>query len=256
MGYVLPPFNPFDPRVTDAQLAAWIERRERHRARVAAVVGPLVVIALVLAILAAVAPKAACQPAPSASPSPAPTTWAASFETGTSILLTRGEKRDRVAARLTIGGPITSSLGAFVRADLAGSQDGGSIEYSDPSTFRSVEMMGVLRYRIRPSIELGAVGGFTWSAEGEEGAPLDPRLFTVGAVVRGQLDERGSYAYLGAGHHGPVGGPALLGSVSWWPDARAGTAIDFAVPFRADAFVGKAWTLTVRALVRVKRLEF
>jgi hypothetical protein len=178
-----------------------------------------------------------------------------SIHTGAQTLLTRGEKREYAAARVTLNALISPDWAAFTRADLTAAQDGGALDLSaDPASFRTLETAAGIRRRVGP-LSIGALGGVTWSIEGDDGAPVDSRLWTVAGVVRASVLGEG-YVYVGAGLHQPVDGGALLVSAAipvGGEDSRASTFLDIAVPFKATAFSEKAWTLRIGAAVRVWR---
>jgi hypothetical protein len=187
-------------------------------------------------------------------PPPAAPKFTSSLYTGALSILTRGEKREYLAARATVSGPVLKNLGAFARVDATGAQDGGQLNVEDPSTFRTLELAGGLRYTVRPKLSLAAIGGATYSIEGDEGAPRDPRLFTAAALLRYELGD--GYVYAGGGHHGPVGGPALLVAAS--VPVREGTfaIVDFAFPLERNVLREKTWVLKLGASQRVKTLGF
>lgn len=206
---------------------------------------------LIFAVLtvAALCAPAFADPAPAASPAAKLT---ASLYAGTSSVLTRGERREYITSRLSATAPLFAGLSAFARVDLGANQDGGNL--SDPRTFRTVEVLGGLWRKVGP-VEATAIGGATYSVEGQEGRPLDARLFTLAALARVGIGD-GGYVYAGGGHHGPVGGPALLFAASVPIKGGAFSVIDFALPLQRTVFREKAWTLKVGASVRVKRLRF
>jgi hypothetical protein len=185
-----------------------------------------------------------------------PEQWKGSLYTGALSVLTRGESREYIAARLTASGPIAKGVSGFARADITGTQDGGGLDLKDPQTFRSVELMSGLRYPVGP-FDAGAVAGVTYSIEGDQGKPIDPRLFTVAGLLRYTLRD-GGYAYVGAGHHGPVGGPALLAAAAIPIPGKAGvnSIVDFAFPIARDALPEKRWVLRFGVSARVGSVGF
>lgn len=202
--------------------------------------------------IAAPAYSQPASPAPGPSPAPAPPGITVSLHTGVLSVLTRGQKREFAAARLTVNAPLPDGWTISGRADLTGEQDGGSLDYTDPSTFRSLEGAVTVRRKVGP-LELAGIGGVTWSVEGTDGAPADPRLYTAAVGVRAPILEDG-YVYAAAGLHQPVGGGALLVSAVVPVSETAATFVDFALPFESSALALKTWTLKIGASVRVKQL--
>lgn len=180
--------------------------------------------------------------------------WCAGLYTGTVGVITRGEKREFITARATASGPFSTKLSGFGRADLTGSQDGGAINIRDPHTFRTVEASGGLRYKVGGIVEASVIAGATYSVEGDAGKPVDARLFTLAALARVPIGD-GGYAYVGAGHHGPVGGRALLFAASIPLKGGTYSIIDFAFPLQRNVLQEKTWVLKVGASIRVKTIR-
>lgn len=185
-------------------------------------------------------------------PEPLPL-WTATLDSGTSAVLTRGEKREFVTARVGFAARLSDVFGAFARLDVAGDQDGGGLNLTDPHTFRSIDAAAGFR-RITGPLRLSILGGVTYSIEGDQGKPIDARLFTLAGLV-GRVVGEGGYVEIGAGHHGPVGGPALLASAQIPVSSGAFTVIDLAFPLQRNVLSEKAWVLKIGASVRVKQLH-
>lgn len=181
--------------------------------------------------------------------------WCAAAYTGAVSVVTRGEKGEYVTARVSLAGPAYKSLGVFARVDLTGAQDGGALDYTNPKTFRTIEGSGGLSHPVLGDLALAAVAGATWSVEGDTGKPIDSRLFTLAALARLPIGD-GGYVYVGGGHHGPVGGPALLAAASIPIKGAAFTQVDLAFPLTRTVFLEKAWVAKIGASVRVKGLRF
>jgi opacity protein-like surface antigen len=211
---------------------------------------------LVLAALLAVLPSIAhAQAQPPVPPQPAASGWTATLYTGALSILTRGEKREYMAGRVTIAGPLFRSLSAFARGDATGAQDGGQLDVSDPQTFRSLEVYGGLRYPLAPTLSLAATAGYSYSIEGDEGAPTDARLYTL--ALLGRLDlGNGGYVLAGGGHHGPVGGPALLAVAAIPLKDGIYTVLDVAFPLQRNTLREKTWVIKIGATARVKSFKF
>lgn len=140
-----------------------------------------------------------------------------------------------------------------LRATLTGTQDGGAAAFSDPSTFRSVVAEVEYRKTISDTLQAILIGSVTFSAEGDEGRPIDPRMFTMFAGVRGST--AGLWLSVGAGFSGPVGSGLAF-------TARGGRAIgngeaffDFVLPIKNDALRARTWVLTTGMTTQVARGE-
>lgn len=211
----------------------------------------LMLAVLTLASVCAGAPAFAAEPAaPCGSAKPE---WCAGLYSGALSVVTRGEKREYLSARATVSGPVFKRLSAFARTDVTGTQDGGGLNLGDPKTFRTIDAAGGLRYPVGP-VEASVVAGATYSIEGDRGRPVDARLFTLAALARVGFGD-GGYVYAGGGHHGPVGGPALLLAASVPVKGGTYSVVDFAFPLTRTVFAEKAWVLKVGASVRVKTLR-
>lgn len=147
----------------------------------------------------------------------------------TQAIVTRGEKREVAGGRVVVDYAITDRLRAFSRIDITGAQDFGSIEaFGQYEAFRAVETYGGLRYDLRRAgMAIAIVGGTSWSIEGADG-PLDPRMATALALVRVPLPG-GGHAYVGGGHRGPVGGAALVATVTY-PAGPTRLIVDYDLP--------------------------
>lgn len=221
----------------------------------------LAVLALTLCAAAARAqdpgPAPAPSPSPKADPGPAPAVaapdsgWTARLYTGGQSVITRGERKEYLTARATLAGPLGPGFAAFVRADVGGMQDGGTLASLDPSTFRSL----VINAGVTKTVglfDLGAVGGVSYSIEGSAGAPIDPRMYIGLGIVKVRLRD-GGYVGGGGGWYGPVGGGAIVATASL-PVGPPGayTTVDFALPIQSNALLEKTWVLTIGATVRIK----
>lgn len=141
---------------------------------------------------------AAVASAQTPAPSPSPTGWTATAYFGTSSVMTRGERREYVTGRATLAGPVSGAIDAFVRADVTGTQDAGTLDFQNPNTFRALEVNGGLSHRLG-LFDLGAIGGVTYSIEGQRGAPIQPRMYTGAGLVKARLRD-GGYVGAGAGY--------------------------------------------------------
>lgn len=146
----------------------------------------------------------------------------------TQAIVTRGEKREIAGGRVVVDYAISDKLRAFSRIDITGAQDFGTIEaFGQYQSFRAVETFGGLRYQVKAGVAVAAVGGTSWSIEGADG-PLDPRMATALLLVRLPLPG-GGHAYVGGGHRGPVGGPAIVASVTY-PAGPTRLLVDYDLP--------------------------
>jgi hypothetical protein len=219
-----------------------------------------VIGALLLALLL---PLTAYAQAPAPSPTAKPVAASVAAERSgeamldvsgwTLAVLTRGEKREYVGGRVTLDLPVGKGVRAFARGDITGTQDFKSVEdFAEYQTFRSVEGYMGLRYPIGAGgLAVGALVGTSWSIEGEDG-PLSPHMATALGVVRLPLPGDG-YAYLGAGHRGPVGGAALVASVTY-PTGPTRLLVDYDYPLeRAPSGELQPWVLKLGVAVPLKR---
>ena len=173
--------------------------------------------------------------------------------TGVASLLTGGEKREYVHGRAVITTPFAGRWAAFFRGDLSATQDAGALDLStDPRSFRIIEAAAGVRVRLGDSdFAFGCLGGFTFSIEGEQDAPVDPNLWSALCGVRYPILKEG-YVYVTSGLHEPVGYTgALVVSVVVPLRDRASAFSDYALPFSRTAFNDRAWTWRIGTAVRV-----
>lgn len=213
---------------------------------------------LALALL----PGYAYAQAPAPSPSPKASATMEADTSGALVLdlsgwtlavITRGEKREYVGGRATVDSPIVGKFRAFARADVTGTQDFASVEsFAQYQTFRSVEGYLGVRYVVHPAgLAIGALVGTSWSIEGDDG-PLEPRMASALAVVRLPLPGDG-YAYFGGGHRGPVGGAALVASVTY-PMGPTRLLVDYDYPLtKAEDGTLRPWVLKTGVAVPLRR---
>lgn len=204
-------------------------------------------------LLAALAAAPAVQPSPEPAPPIAEKAFSATLDTGVVSVITRGEKHEYAAARATVAGRLSSKLTAWNRLDIGGSQDGGALNLTQPTSFRTIEDGLGLSYSLG-AISAVVISGATFSIEGDAGRPIDARLFTVAGGARIAIGDSG-YVYAAAGHHGPVGGPALLVAASI-PKGDGFITVDFALPFNRNVLEQKTWVLKLGASVRLKAVHF
>lgn len=161
------------------------------------------------------------------------------------------DKRDFVY-RLTLTVPAPSGITLFGRADYTRTQDGGDL--IDPKTFRSIEALAGGRKDIIPNLSVMAFAGVTWNRD-DHYEPVDPRLWTGAAGLRYSVPGRG-YVVASAGHHGPVGGSAFLGSIVYEISAGASWFGDVAVPLDASRFAKRPYTVKAGISARLKGWKF
>jgi hypothetical protein len=187
-------------------------------------IAPLVIVALLL-------PGSVSAQAPAPEPVASPTLSAGALEVDlagwTQAIVTRGEKREIAGGRVVVDYALSEKLRVFSRIDITGAQDFGTIEaFGQYQSFRAVETFGGLRYHAA-GVAVAAVGGTSWSIEGQDG-PLDPRMATALLLVRVPLPG-GGHAYVGGGHRGPVGGAALVASITY-PAGPTRLIVDYDLP--------------------------
>jgi hypothetical protein len=170
----------------------------------------------------------------------------AQLDAGAGLAWTNAERTEHFRTRLTVAAPISSSLRVFVRADLSRTQDGGDL--ADPQTFRSVEAALGVRYRIAGPVSVGLVGGVTYSAEGDQGAPADGDQASLLGVLCADYGK--AYLCSGAGQRDPVGGRALVVALSIPLGDRFVAAVDYDYPLSVER--PRALVFRFAALYRVK----
>lgn len=161
------------------------------------------------------------------------------------------DKRDFVY-RLTLNVPAPQKLTLYGRADYTRTQDGGDL--LDVKTFRSVEALVGLRRDLGSGFAVTAFSGVTWNRD-EKIEPADPRLWTAAAGLRYSVPGRG-YLVAAAGHHGPVGGSAFLGSLVVEINAGASWFADVAIPLDAARFAARPYTVKAGISARLKAWKF
>ena len=196
---------------------------------------------------------ASCAPAFAADPTK-PSRGQAAAYTGTAVVLVGDERTEFVTARASAAFALTSKVGIFARAELGGTQDGGGLDFGDRESFRAVEALVGARYAVVGPLRVSALAGTTLSVEGDEGAPVDARLYTLGGTV-GLPFLDGGYVEAGGAWDERVGGAALLFAASV-PIRGAYTVLDVSVPIRKGALDERAYQVRIGAQVRVKKLLF
>lgn len=205
------------------------------------------IAALALALLASV--SGAQTPDPTPKPMPEITGVQLSLYSGfmTFMERTNPDKKDFVFRfRAAIQAP--EKITIFSRIDYTRTQDGGDL--ADINTFRSIESQLGLRKDVAPGLSLTAFGGVTWNQD-DKFEPADARLWTAAVGLRYELAGRFSVT-AAAGHHGPVGGSAFLGAVSYRIRYGAAWFGDIAVPLDATRFNVRPYTIKAGVMVLLK----
>jgi hypothetical protein len=186
-------------------------------------------------------------------PTPSPMPVEINLHGGAMQFAERGvaDKRDFVY-RLTLTVPGPSRLILFGRADYTRTQDGGDL--LDIKTFRSIEALAGGRGPIATNLEVMAFGGVTWNRDAKV-EPTDPRLWTAAAGLKYSVPGRG-YVIAAAGHHGPVGGSAFLGSLVYEINSGASWFGDIAIPLDASRFAVRPYTIKAGISARLKSWKF
>lgn len=154
--------------------------------------------------------------------------------------------------RINVFVPVPGKVVLFGRADYTRTQDGGDL--LDPHSFRSIEAFVGGRKEVAPNLALTAFSGVSWDRD-KEFVPADPRLWTVAGGLRYSVPGRG-YVIAAAGHHGPVGGVAFLGSAVWEMSAGAAWFGDIAVPLNSAQFAKRPYTIKCGISARIKSWRF
>lgn len=252
-----------------AALGEYFSSRENIEAAIAVLPSPMIAVLVPLISAAAVALAnwakhrkgaaivpllilALASPAFAQDPAPAPPVEL-TLHGGAMQFAERGiaDKRDFVY-RLTLTVPAPSGLTLFARADYTRTQDGGDL--LDPKTFRSIEGFVGGRKDIGSGFALTAFGGASWNRDSKI-EPTDPRLYTAAAGVRFSVPGRG-YVIAAAGHHGPVGGSAFLGSIVYEINSGASWFGDIAIPLDASRFAVRPYTIKAGISARLKGWKF
>ena len=186
-------------------------------------------------------------------PAPSPVAAEITLHGGAMQFAERGiaDKRDFVY-RLTLTVPGPSRLILFGRADYTRTQDGGDL--LDVKTFRSIEAFAGGRKDIAPNLAATVFSGVSWNRD-EKIQPADPRLWTLAGGLRYSVPGRG-YVIAAAGHHGPVGGSAFLGSIVYEINSGASWFGDIAVPLDASRFAVRPYTIKAGISARLKSWKF
>lgn len=190
------------------------------------------------------------QPAPEAPPAPRPE---AALHCGAMHFAERGKPDHKdFVCRFTFNVPAPSGLNLFARADWTRTQDGGDL--LDPKTFRSIEAFIGGRKDVGAGFAATVFFGATWNRDSQI-EPTDPRLWTAAAGVRYSVPGRG-YIIAAVGHHGPVGGSAFLGSITYEINDGASWFADVAVPLDSEQFALSPYTVKAGISARIKGWKF
>lgn len=207
-------------------------------------------LAILLLLLPAFASASAQDPAPK------PQSEAA-LSCGAMRFLERGSPdSEDFVCRLSLAVPAPSGLTLFARADYSRTQalPSGEELSLDIKTFRSIEGFAGARKDIAPNLSATAFAGVTWNRD-RTIEPTDPRLWTVAGGLRYTVPGRG-HVVAAAGHHGPVGGTAFLGSVVYDLGENAAWFGDVAVPLGASRFALKPYTVRFGVSARIRGWKF
>lgn len=193
-------------------------------------------------------------PAFAQDPQPSPTAGVeVALHGGAMQFAQRGEPDHRdFVYRLTLTVPAPSGFTLFGRADYTRTQDGGDL--LDVKTFRSIEAFAGGRKDIGSGFAVTAFSGVSWNRDNTF-EPADPRLWTMAAGVRYSVPGRG-YVIAAAGHHGPVGGSAFLGSIVYEINSGASWFGDVAIPLDASRFAARPYTIKAGISARLKAWRF
>lgn len=161
------------------------------------------------------------------------------------------DKRDFVY-RLSLSIPAPNGITAGARVDYTRTQDGGDL--FDIETFRSVEAYLGGRKDVARNLSVSAFSGVSWDRD-KDFDPADARLWTAAVGLRYAVPGRG-YVLAAAGHHGPVGGSAFLGSVVYELSSSTNWFFDIAVPLDADRFKLRPYTVKAGVAARLKFWTF
>ena len=176
-----------------------------------------------------------------------------SLHGGAMQFLERGQTdRKDFVYRLNLTVPVPGKVYLFARGDWTRTQDGG--DPLDPKSFKSIEAFVGGRRDLIPNLAVTAYSGLSWDRD-KAFNPVDPTLWTVAAGLKYSIPKRG-YLLASAGHHGPVGGFAFLGSAVWEMSAGASWFGDIAVPLDSNRFRERPYTVKAGISARIKGWKF
>lgn len=189
-------------------------------------------------------------------PTPAKVSPEAALSCGGMRFAERGAPdHEDFVCRLSLAVPAPSGLTLFGRADYTRTQnvtDGEDL--LDIKTFRSIEAFAGGRKEIAPHLEATVFSGVSWNRDAHI-EPTDPRLWTVAGGFKFSVPKRG-HVIAAAGHHGPVGGTAFLGSIVYDLGQNAAWFGDIAVPLGATRFREKPYTVRFGISANVWKRKF
>lgn len=163
-----------------------------------------------------------------------------SLETGLAATWTEGVKDERAGVIITADLPVKRG-GIATRIDIAGSRGQTAVDLTNPSTFRSTEILSALYYEAKGGVDAICFGGVSYSLEGTQGRPVDGRMYTGGCGGRVRL--AGHSLVLGYGQRGAINGRGLLGSLTVRKGEKGRMHVDGALAERNDPVRGRAWEL-------------
>lgn len=230
------PFEPPAPSMEDAGQAG------RARVGVLAILAAIVALALPM-VARAQAPEPACGEVLAPKP-------CVSFTTGVVTVVTRGERGEYATVGGSLEAPLPWGLSSFAHVDAFGVQDGGSLNFSSPQSYRAIKLEAGVGKRAGAFV-FSARGGATFSIEGDIGAPVDPRAFDALIEAALRLDDGGHLAVRG-GHDGTVGGWAAGADVEIPVASGPSIVARYQFPFVRDASGRLPWVVTAGGRVRVK----
>jgi hypothetical protein len=207
-------------------------------------------------ILAVLAMGAFCAPAYAADappPEPACGTQVAakpclSFTTGAVSVVTRDVRREYA----TVGAELATQLGqdfsAWARGDIFAVQDGAGTDAAIERTFRVLKLEAGVSREVG-ALRLNALGGVTYSWEGQVGAPIDPRQWD--ALIDVQLLVAGGHVAVRGGHDGAVGGWAAGADVEIPVADGPAIVARYELPLQRDPAGRVPWVITAGGRIRV-----
>jgi opacity protein-like surface antigen len=164
---------------------------------------------LMIAILAL-----AAAPAFAADPPPAPSfTWSSWTGAGT-IRTEGGDVKPMLSARFAVNVALPLGIHVVGRAEAARQQDGGAVDvdFTDPSTFDTLELYGGAYREVVPGIGIAGIYGLAVPFEGGKAKVLERYPQTLfGGARYGTAG--GILIYAGVGRH-DAAGPGLKGMVT------------------------------------------
>lgn len=175
---------------------------------------------------------------------------------GAVTVITRDVRREFVTAGAFVEAPVRGfRLG--VNVDMFGVQDGEAAELGHQHAFRVLKFASNLTKDVG-TFSLSARAGLTYSIEGREGAPLDPRMLDVLIEAAYRFEGGRGHLALSGGHDGAVGEWAVRADFELPISGRPSIVGHYELPLYRDRVTGTLpYVITAGGSVKVfsKRIK-